>query len=137
MASVRAEVPGPTLDASSEVAAAGYFQLRWALDDAEVIRYRVEEAADPDFREAATLYEGADRATVISGRGDGVFHYRVRAVLENGDHSAWSEPRRVEVAHHPLGQAIGLFILGGVVFLATVGLIVAGSRLERRVAGQS
>jgi hypothetical protein len=57
--------------------------------------------------------------------------------MENGTRSDWSEPTRVEVVHHPLGQAIGLFLLGGVVFLATVGLIVAGSRAERRVTGQA
>jgi hypothetical protein len=34
------------------VPAAGYFQLRRALDDAQVAHYRVEESTAPDFRVA-------------------------------------------------------------------------------------
>jgi hypothetical protein len=132
---VHGEPPAPGLSASTGVARDGSFQLRWSLDDADVVYYRIEEAIDPEFREAVTLYQGADRATVISGRGDGTFHYRVRATLADGGRSAWSEPEAVEVAHHPLWQALALFSLGALVFLATVALIVAGTRAERREAG--
>jgi hypothetical protein len=125
----------PEISASPDLARAGYFHLRWALDDVDVDHYTVEEAADPDFTESGVLYEGADRATVISGRGDGTFHFRVRATLSDGGESGWSDTQTVEVAHHPRAQAIGLFILGGLVFLATVGLIVAGTYAGRRAAG--
>ncbi|WP_018233269.1 hypothetical protein [Thioalkalivibrio thiocyanodenitrificans] len=125
----------PELSASPDLARAGYFHLRWALDDVDVDRYTVEEAADPDFTDPAVLYEGADRATVISGRSDGTFHFRVRASLADGGESGWSDTQTVEVVHHPRAQAIGLFILGGLVFLATVGLIVAGTSAGRRAAG--
>ncbi|AGA31923.1 hypothetical protein TVNIR_0212 [Thioalkalivibrio nitratireducens DSM 14787] len=122
----------PEIGSSAELARAGYYQLRWVLDEAEVARYRVEEDTDPAFSEPVALYEGADRATVVSGRSDGIFHYRARATLADGSESAWSETLTVEVAHHPRAQAFGIFTVGGLVFLATAGLIVAGTRAERR-----
>ncbi|OOG28089.1 hypothetical protein B1C78_02380 [Thioalkalivibrio denitrificans] len=131
-APVHAEAPAPTLSVSNDLARAGYYQLRWSLDDVDVVHYRVEESTDADFRETDVLYEGADRATVISGRSDGTFHYRVRAELADGTRTDWSDPQAVQVAHHPFGQAVFLFILGGVVFLATVILIIAGTRADRR-----
>ncbi|AHE99615.1 signal peptide protein [Thioalkalivibrio paradoxus ARh 1] len=122
----------PEISSSAELARAGYYQLRWVLDEADVARYRVEEDSDPGFPDPVALYEGADRATVVSGRSDGIFHYRARATLADGSESAWSETLTVEVAHHPRAQAFGIFTVGGLVFLATAGLIVAGTRAERR-----
>jgi hypothetical protein len=134
---LHAEAPAPSLSVSSDVARAGYYQLLWALDEADVAHYRVEEAADPQFRSAELLYEGADRATVISGRGDGTFHYRVQAMLADGARSPWSEASTVRVEHHPFNQAVFLFLLGAVVFIATIGLIVAGTLKEWREADRA
>ncbi|SEQ49052.1 hypothetical protein SAMN05421693_13615 [Ectothiorhodospira magna] len=119
----------PTLDVSTQMARAGYYQLRWGLEGADGTLYRLEESRYDDFRQVRVLYEGADRATVISGRSDGIFHYRVRATVADGGHSPWSEPLMVTVAHHSLGQALTLFLTGAVVFLATIALIVTGRKV--------
>ncbi|WP_040405905.1 hypothetical protein [Ectothiorhodospira sp. PHS-1] len=120
----------PTLDATTQTARAGYYQLRWGLEEADGAIYRLEESRATDFQEARVLYEGADRATVISGRGDGTFHYRVQATLADDSRSDWSPPLTVEVRHHALHQALTLFGVGAVVFLATIALIVTGRRIR-------
>ncbi|MCG5501703.1 hypothetical protein [Ectothiorhodospira lacustris] len=118
----------PTLDATTQIARAGYYQLRWGMTGADGAVYRLEESRSMDFSEPQVLYEGADRATVISGRSDGTFHYRVQATLADDARSDWSPPLTVEVRHHALYQALALFGVGAFVFLATIALIVTGRR---------
>ncbi|WP_242467178.1 hypothetical protein [Ectothiorhodospira shaposhnikovii] len=124
----------PTLDSTTQTARAGYYQLRWGMEDADGAIYRLEESRSADFQTAQILYEGADRATVISGRSDGTFHYRVQATLPDTTRSPWSSPLTVEVAHHSLLQALTLFVIGAVVFLATLALIVTGTRRHQEPA---
>nr|WP_242472616.1 hypothetical protein [Ectothiorhodospira mobilis] len=123
----------PVLESTSTEARAGYYQLKWSLEDeAGVDRFILQEADSSDFASPEVFYEGADRATVISGRRDGTAHYRVRAVFEDGHRSPWSPPLEVKVHHHSTVQAFGLFFIGGIVFFATAGMIAAGSRAQRR-----
>lgn len=110
----------PELEANTDEATAGYFQLRWSADEA----VEVQESQSQDFREPRTLYSGSDRARVLSGKPDGDWYYRARPA-SGGD---WSKVVKVTVRHHPLNRAIGYFLLGAVVFLATVVLIAAGAR---------
>ena len=71
-----------------------------------------------------------DSATVISGRSNGVWHYRVRA-LSKGQVTPWSEAVRVEVTHHSLNRA-GLFLLtGAIVFFALAWVIIRADQSER------
>ncbi|SEL01703.1 hypothetical protein [Ectothiorhodospira marina] len=126
-----ASAPKPDLESTSDLARAGYYQLRWSLDEGEVDRFRLEEATADDFSDARIFYEGADGATVISGRSNGTFHYRVRARMEDGSQTEWSDAQRVEVKHHSIAQAFGIFTLGGLVFVATAGIIAFGTRANR------
>ncbi len=114
----------PRIDADTAIATAGYYVLRWsaATTDVEVAEFASSDVGDPD-----TIYQGPDRATLISGQPDGTRIYRVREIGTAGP-SAWSEPVSVTVAHHPLSRALTFFGIGAVVFLATLTLIVRGAR---------
>lgn len=112
------------LSADTRVATAGYFQLSWNADSAVV----VEEARNADFAGARVIYEGADNARVMSGKPDGDWYYRARAAAPG---SEFGEALEVTVRHHSLERAFGFFALGAFVFLATLALIVTGSRTER------
>lgn len=126
----RAQLDPPTLASDSDVATAGYYQLKWESDNAAVERpaefpVELEESTDVAFGDAKLLYAGSDPATVISGRSDGTWFYRAR--IRNGEvTSPWSESITVTVTHHPLSRALAFFALGIVVFLATAWVIVRG-----------
>lgn len=121
----------PLLEANPETSREGYYQLEWSYEgDGAVDAYELQEAPDSGFEDPRTIYRGQDRATTMSGRDNGEYHYRVRAELAETGTTEWSEPVNVTVAHHSLMNAWLLFSLGGLVFLATVGVIVAGTRKE-------
>lgn len=124
--------PGPTLSSSTELARAGNYQLRWSHESPMVETYRLERASDPLFINSVLIYQGADRATVVSGRSNGLMHYRVRAQFSDGSQSDWSDPISVSVQHHSLRQALLLFALGALVFIATTALIFTGNRAHQR-----
>lgn len=121
-----------------------------------LVRFEVQEAALPPDTDAVdsllaggdlryeTLYTGADRATTRTGIPNGRYAYRARAFMavrtvQDADSAApdtaataWSPPVVVEVRHHALGKALGFLALGAVIFLATLALILAGSRRAGR-----
>lgn len=113
----------PTLQTSSETATAGYFVLDWESAPEGIFELR-EQATDGAER---TLYRGPDTARLISGKPNGVYRYQVR----RADESGWSEPTRVTVAHHPLPRALGFFLVGTLVFIATLAVVVIGKRGDR------
>lgn len=121
----------PVLSADGDVASAGYYRLSWSQDGVPGV-YELQEAQRSDFGHARTLYRGPDRATVLSGRSDGMRWYRVRDLPADGAPGDWSAPLRVETRHHSLTRAFGFFAAGVVVFLATFGLILTGGRMESR-----
>lgn len=125
-------MPGPILSSTTELARAGNYQLRWGHESPMVHTYRLERADNPLFTNSVIVYEGADRATVVSGRSDGVMHYRVRAQFADGSITDWSEATNVTVQHHSLTQALLLFALGALVFVATILLIITGNRAHQR-----
>ena len=119
---VQAQMPVPTLSVDNEIATAGFFHLNW---ETEANSFELQEAASPDFRNTTTLYSGPDRATVISGKPDGTWHYRVRARANNKP-GPWSDPLTVTVAHHNPGRALMFLALGFIVFVAIVLTILRG-----------
>lgn len=122
-------VAQPGLEASTSRSDTGEYRLSWTVDaDAEVV---LEEATSEDFSGARVLYEGIDAATVVSGRLDGTYHYRLRLKTDGN----WSAPVAVEVVHHSAAEAFGFLALGGLVFLATAVLIISGHRAHRREMG--
>ncbi|MGD8964511.1 MAG: fibronectin type III domain-containing protein, partial [Gammaproteobacteria bacterium] len=86
-----------------------------------------QESRQPDFSAARVIYAGADAARVISGKPDGDWYYRVRPAGTQVT-APWSAPIRITVAHHSLGRALTFFAVGAIVFAATLGLIIHGSR---------
>lgn len=111
------------LESDTEVATAGFFQLRWAAGPGEL---RLVESGDADFRAPHVVYEGADTARLVSGKPDGVYFYRLESV--GGVPAVLSNTVEVSVRHHSLGRAAAFFAVGAAVFAATLGLIVYGSR---------
>jgi len=117
----------PVLHSDSEVATAGYYQLGWQADAGD---FELVEATRPDFTDARLLYQGPDLATVLSGKPDGDYYYRIRALDADGA-SPWSEAVHVTVRHHPLARALTFLVLGAIVFVATLLLILRGEARTR------
>lgn len=115
----------PQLQTDTEMATAGYYRLSWQSDMAA--DFVLEEATDPAFLQVTTLYQGPDTATLISGRSDGTYYYRVRN-MQNDNQDDWSDVTTVEVSHHPLSRAFMFFALGAIVFIATLVVVVLGSK---------
>ena len=115
---------GLELAADTEVSDTGFYSLSWAGGGRPVT---LQEATIADFSDADTIYEGVDEATVVSGKLDGIYYYRIR----EGE-GPWSETLVVTVRHHSLVQAFSFLALGAVVFLATAALIIGGHRRHRR-----
>jgi hypothetical protein len=116
----------PQLTSDSDVASAGFFQLSWKTD---AQRVELQEATNPGFRNAKTFYIGPDRASVISGKPNGSWYYRVRAL--DPEQGGWSEPVTVLVDHHDLSRALMFLFVGVIVFVATVVMILRGGRAEK------
>ena len=124
LATASAGDPAPRLSSDTEVASAGFYRLMW---ETHAERVELQEAADPEFRHATTPYRGPDRATVISGKPNGTWYYRVRAA-DGADPGAWSPAVTVTVAHHSLARALMFLSLGVIVFVATATMIIRGTR---------
>jgi hypothetical protein len=117
----------PSLESDTGLATAGYYQLQWTgSDDGD---YELQESRRADFAAPVTLYRGRDRATMLTGRPDGEYHYRLRMLHEDGP-GPWSEGLRVEVRHHPLSRALLFFAMGALVFIATLAAILVGNRRQ-------
>ncbi len=106
----------------------GKANLSWSLEGE--VAAQIQQSNNPGFTEPRTLYQGSDRASVITGLPDGAYHYRGRRVYPDGSTSAWSEPVVLQVAHHSLLRAGLFFAIGAVVFLATTALILIGNRRQ-------
>ena len=90
-------------------------------------RVELQEATDSEFSDATTPYRGPDRATVISGKPNGTWYYRVRA-SDDAQAGPWSRAVSVTVDHHSLSRALMFLSLGVIVFVATATMIIRGSR---------
>lgn len=112
------------IESDTDVAAAGYYQLRWSSTSPVTL----EEARTADFTSPRIIYRGSDAATVMSGKSDGDFYYRIRS----RDSNARSNVVKVTVRHHSLERAFAFFALGATVFIATLLLIVTGARSGAR-----
>lgn len=88
--------------------------------------FELQQATQADFGDADTLYQGPDKASVISGLPNNTYYYRVRFANEPN----WSEAISVEVKHHSLARAFGFFGLGIVMFIITVIVLLKGTRLD-------
>lgn len=125
-AQVLADVP--ELQSDSELASAGYFRLSWQGEDHR--DYVLQQANNPEFLNPQTLYQGPDTATLVSGRSDGSYYYRIRYVEADG----WSNVTKVEVSHHSLSRAFMFFSLGAIVFIITLVVVVIGNKTHKNLS---
>jgi hypothetical protein len=121
--SLAANAP-PRLSSDTDVATAGFFRLTWETD---ADRIELQQASKGDFRKPVTLYIGSDRASVVSGKPNGTWFYRIRAI-NDGQPGPWSKPVKVTVAHHSLYRAFTFLSLGIIVFISIVVVVIRGSR---------
>ena len=122
-ASGQAQSLAPRLSSDSDIATAGFFRLSWETDAAQV---ELQEANDAAFSHAHTYYKGADRAAVVSGKANGTWYYRIRAIDE-GQAGPWSSALLVTVAHHSLSRALLFFAVGLLVFVAIAVVVIRGA----------
>jgi hypothetical protein len=127
----------PELTSDSYTATAGFYHLKWQKDGLSNAVYELQEAPDAGFTQSTTIYRGPDQGTLISGRLDGQYFYRVRTLGQGEPASAWSSPITVTVRHHSLARALGFFAAGAAVFLATLGLIIFGAQQSKVRKSQS
>lgn len=114
----------PRLASDLDISTTGAFRLTW---ETQAERVELQESDEPAFQRPRTIYRGPDRASVISGKPNGTWHYRIRALA--GDAAGtWSAPLSVSVAHHSLVRGLMFFALGLMVFVATVWLVIRGAR---------
>lgn len=122
----------PVLQSNTELANAGYYQLKWHLPSGRETVFEVQEAARSTFQDPQQVYRGRDLARVLSGRPDGEYYYRVRAVSDQGVPGPWSNSVHVRVDYLPLSRAFTFFGLGALVFVATLFVILEGTRRAAR-----
>lgn len=125
----RTPLPAPSLSSDTEIANAGFYRLSWQKPG-DAVQIQLQEANDPSFAHAALHYQGPDDASVISGKPDGTWYYRAREISDQLT-GPWSETVKVTVAHHPLSRAFMFFALGVVVFVATLLLVISGTKRGR------
>ncbi len=110
----------------------GMTRLVWDVDAPDSIKetliYEFQQASDSLFENYYVRYRGPDLATYISGLKDGIYYYRVRALGPDSiPVSQWSGITKVQVDHHSLNLALIFFVVGGVVFVATAGVVIFGT----------
>ena len=114
----------------TELATAGYYRISWQAEHSPNL-YRLLESDNPRFNHNKVIYEGPDLATVLSGKPNGSYYYRV-AILQDHTPVSVSNTVMVKVAHHSLTKAFLFFAIGALVFLATLLLILRGNRQSEK-----
>jgi len=100
--------------------------LRWTSEHAETITFQLQESRSEDFKSFKIINQGYDLASVISGKANGDYFYRI--ATSANDRSHLSNVIKVTVAHHPLNNAIVFFIAGAIVFFTMLVFILKGNR---------
>ncbi len=103
----------------------GTVTLAWPAP-ALMTRVELQQSDRADFADFSIRYLGRDAGSVITGLPEGAHYFRLRALNELGEGSAWSEPLQVNVQFMDRGHLFGLLSLGGAVVLLTIGAIVTG-----------
>lgn len=125
--SAQALANSPQLQTDSDLATAGYFQLSWQGDNNK--NFVLQQSSSTDFSNALTIYHGPDTASLISGLGNGTYYYRIRY---DDQANTWSDVTMVKVSHHRLSRAFMFFMLGAIVFIATLVVVVTGNRANKK-----
>ena len=120
------------LTTSTDIATAGFFQLDWSWSSApENVSYQLAErplALNGSPTSFKTIYQGQDLASVISGKPDGRYEYKVTANSPSLSAPVTSNLVNVSVKHHSLVNAFAVLLVGVVIFLAIVIAIFRGAK---------
>jgi hypothetical protein len=116
----------PVLSISPMQSSDGKATINWSQPDGALID--IQKSRDKAFVVKTNLYRGQDNATVVTGLGNGEYHFRGRFVYPDKQSSPWSNPVKLSVEHHSLTRALSFFALGALVFIATLLLIFVGAR---------
>lgn len=123
----------------------GYFQLEVdGLDDDQA--FVIELSTSEDFSSIDATFSplGSFRQLSLSGFDDGTYYFRARLgsngevdkrvetehdeladeSSEQGEEDTYSNVVRVDVEHYPLWQALGLFALGALLFIALITVLL-------------
>jgi hypothetical protein len=118
----------PSLHANTNLSTDGYFVLSWdysvPLDKSAV--FQLKESVTDDFAAAKTIYRGPDKARVMSGKANGIYHYRLW--LAGAPQVMGSDVVVVEVRHHSMIRALFFFTLGLIVFGSILATVLLGVR---------
>jgi hypothetical protein len=74
----------------------GNYTVSWS-PAARAVTYTLQEDRDGSFSNPVVIYSGTGTSTTITGRGSGIYYYRVKATNSWGD-SGWSQIKSVTVA---------------------------------------
>jgi hypothetical protein len=121
------------LESDSDVATAGYFRLSWGLNavvEKDTIEYQLQRSNQPDFARFKVAYLGPDLARVVSGKANGDYYYRIRAIQHGVPITEWSDVAQVSVAHHSLFRALMFFAAGAVIFFALLVFILSQNKRD-------
>jgi hypothetical protein len=114
----------------------GYVELRWT-DLQEQTEYGGEVQYVVEDNHGDIVYRGPRPRAFVSGLSDGDYEYRVTAYGPEGELLGRSgKTANVTVAHWPLEQALALFFVGLVIFVAVVSTITWGA-IRTRSSGFS
>ena len=111
--------PKIELHSDTVLATAGYYQLTWSWAGAPAdIHYSLVEISSANKNsDGHEIYDGPDLASVISGKPNGTYGYRISAFDDQHNMVAQSQQLKVIVAHHSLTRAWLIFALGALVFV--------------------
>jgi hypothetical protein len=115
--------PALSLESDQATSTAGYYQLSWELKDASPDTIYIVTESSKNGASSETIYQGADTATVLSGKQDGSYTY----VVKTKDGKQVSNQLSVTVSHHSLVSAFIFFCLGAIVFLSIMIAILKGN----------
>lgn len=102
----------------------GSLQLAWGEALGE---FEVELRHEGTVR---TVYTGRMPSAHVSGLPNGHYELRVRA-REGDGWSPWSEPKVLDVEHHPMSLVWTLMALGALVFVGTAVVVLRSDRGAR------
>jgi hypothetical protein len=97
----------------------GVYELSWTATGDVLL----EESRESSFEDARVVYRGADHGTVLTGRRDGVYYYRLRA---DGGSPGTVLTGFAQVEHHSVERAFVFFAIGLFVFVSTIVLVARG-----------
>ncbi|MBW7857846.1 MAG: hypothetical protein H3C43_06075, partial [Leptonema sp. (in: Bacteria)] len=119
----------PMIQSSEPISSTGNFQLSWGLEQTKSYTndlpiYLLEECNNT----CKLLYQGHDTASVISGRPNGNYHFKIS---EQSQPNQFSEIT-VQVIHYDLQSGLWVLLVGFLLFVICILIIVFGEANHKK-----